>query len=196
MEHFETELKILQDNLEPKEDNNLVIEDYIPTIREIIKIFSSQGHSGGSAPFYYGNLSQVIKNTLAFKPLSPITGEDSEWIEHDHGVYQNNRCSAVFKNTKNSKPHYLNAITWQGEDDYDTFSGSVEDVRSRQYIKLPFTPKTFYIDVRREEYSKEKHGDEDYFETSDGKAKYVYRIKDKKQLDEVKEYYDFGRVSD
>jgi len=37
------------------------------------------------------------------KPLSPLIGDDDEWIEHDYGgpvTYQNKRCSTVFKDVK------------------------------------------------------------------------------------------------
>jgi len=189
MKHFERELDIMHENLEL--GDNLLIEDFIPIIKKIIKKFSKQGHSGGSAPYASGALSRTIKNVLTFKPLSPITGEDSEWGEpynHD-GSQQNKRLSAVFKKP-GEKPFYLDAIVFQGPEDWDTFSGSVEDINSCQNIKFPFTPKTFYIDVIRE---KVKPSEDDY-KSKDvvvcGDGSYVYSIKDRKQLKEVAEYYD------
>lgn len=161
-------------------------------VLELIETFSKQGHSGMSAQI----VTDIFHKLSMFKPLGPITGKDEEWSDVSEafgskGVisYQNKRCSAIFKEGKEGKPYYLDAIVWQGEDSYDTFTGVVEGVKSSQYIRLPFQPKTFYIDVKRELYDKDKHGkDARVVGCQDGD--YVYLIKDKNQLDEVAEYYD------
>jgi len=202
---FEEELKILKENMTPKtedgEDNHLIIEDYIDIIKKITKIFSKQGHSGGSAPFYSATLSNTIKKVLNFEPLSTITGKDYEWSnEIDEEVFQNKRLSSLFKNNPDSKknrnkkissnPYFIDAIIWQGEDEYDTFTGQVEDVASWQYIKgFPFTQKKFYIDIIKEKYDEHKHGKDVNYSEYDG-IKYVNLIKDRNQLKEVEEYYN------
>lgn len=195
-EFYNREIQIIKDSLSEEEKNDPefqpVIIEFEKPIKEITEIFSSQGHSGGSAPFYSGALSRAIKNILSFTPLSPITGEDSEWFEHDEQegeiFYQNNRLSSVFKNTKLGKAHSLDAIVWQGEEEYDTFTGTVEGVSSSQNIKFPFTPKTFYINVLRIFTDVETA---DSFEIHDEPGKfYHYEIKDRKQLEEVFKYYE------
>jgi hypothetical protein len=167
LKHFKRELRILGSKLE--KGDNLVIKDFIPEIESIIEKFSKQGHSGSSAPFYSGALSSTIKKVLSFEPLSPLTGEDNEWSEGSQGVFQNNRLSSVFKESDNGIAYYLNAIVWSGEKEHDTFTGTVENVTSRQHIRFPFKPKTFYIDVVIV-------GGE-------------YKIKDKDQLKEVFQYF-------
>jgi hypothetical protein len=88
---------------------------------------------------------------------------------------------------------------------WDTFSGTVQGIKSRQYIKgFPFEPKIFYIGVTREmlpvDWEEEPFfQDKDYYNISEFEAtgvknwipgdKYRYVIKDMKQLDEVWEYY-------
>ena len=66
-------------------------------IIELLEMFSAQGHSGTSAPYVLGQFNELAK----FNPISPLTGEDSEWnnISDISGeeLYQNNRCSDVFK---------------------------------------------------------------------------------------------------
>lgn len=62
-------------------------------ILDLIKVFASQGHSGFTAPYTVN----VFKRLAMYKPLSPLTGEDSEWNEIEPGLYQNKRYSAVFK---------------------------------------------------------------------------------------------------
>jgi len=196
--HFEYELNLIKKNLHP-EEGGLIIEDFIDNIRDIIETFSKQGHSGGSAPCYASTISDTIKKTLNFEPLSPIMGTDDEWTNDiDPQTFQNKRCSAIFKNnmlypTKNrnsNKPYYIDAIIWQGKEDWDTFTGKIEDVASWQYIKkFPFTPKRFYIDVIYEKYDINKHGTNVGCTTKDDED-YVTIIKDRNQLKEVEKYYD------
>jgi len=166
-----------------------------PAVIELMEVFAKQGHSGMSA-----SIVRSVFHTLAdFKPLGPITGEDKEWNDiSDHSPapdglmsYQNKRCSEIFKDGKDGKPYTIGAIVWQGQESWDSFTGRVEDIGCAHYIKLPFTPKTFRIDVIREPYdeSNPKHkASNDVVEGNDGK--YVYFIKDMSQLDEVFEYYD------
>ena len=111
-------------------------------VLELIKVFSDQGHSGMSAPMVVSLFSQLAN----FKPINPITGADDEWTEVGGDTYQNNRLSSVFKKGKDGKPYYLDAIVWRCEDG-SAFTGTVGDITSRQFIKLPFLPKTFYVDV-------------------------------------------------
>lgn len=60
---------------------------------EILEVFAKQGHSGSSAPY----VMNLVKELGMFNPISPLTGEDSEWNEVEGG-FQNNRDSEVFKN--------------------------------------------------------------------------------------------------
>lgn len=62
-------------------------------VLELITVFSKQGHSGGSAPFCLRLFNQLA----SFKPLGPLTGKDDEWNEVSDGLWQNRRCSSVFK---------------------------------------------------------------------------------------------------
>lgn len=61
-------------------------------VMELITVFSWQGHSGMSAGLVRG----LFDKAADFRPLSPLTGEESEWgtcADKD----QNNRCSRVFR---------------------------------------------------------------------------------------------------
>ena len=66
-------------------------------ILHMMQEFANEGHSGFSASYAISILTKLMD----FKPLSPLTGEDDEWVKHDYGVndvtYQNKRCSSVFK---------------------------------------------------------------------------------------------------
>lgn len=61
---------------------------------ELVEVFSNQGHSGMSAAMVSSRLSRVIQ----YKPLTPLTGEESErGGEGAVSESQNNRYSAVFR---------------------------------------------------------------------------------------------------
>ena len=62
-------------------------------VMELVKVFIKQGHSGMSASIALA----LFKQVASFLPLSPLTGEDSEWQEISPGLFQNLRCSHVFK---------------------------------------------------------------------------------------------------
>jgi len=158
-------------------------------VMELIEVFSKQGHSGMSAPI----VADIFKKLANYEPLGPITGKDEEWsdvrdIGNGKPWYQNKRCSALFKDGKDGRPYYIDAVvkrdqrgvTWSGmawlsEEDYKSGDRS-KMIDKRGYVKsFPFTPKTFYIDVRDVEVAKD---DWESF------------VVDPSQLDEVKEYYD------
>lgn len=135
-------------------------------VMELMKVFSKQGHSGFSAP----RVASLFKQLADYKPLKSIICDDNEWGEVSDGLFQNKRCHAVFKEGKNEKPYYLDAIVWRDKEG-STWTGTAKDkngneIRSRQFIKLPFRPKTFYVDV------------------------IDHIIKDEKQLVEVFKYYE------
>lgn len=62
-------------------------------VMELIQVFSRQGHSGFSANLVRGLFNKVA----AYEPLCPLTGADDEWVECSTGMFQNKRCSHVFK---------------------------------------------------------------------------------------------------
>ena len=148
------------------------------SVLELLDVFSKQGHSGFSA-LYTVN---CFKKLASYEPLSPITGEDDEWNDVSYGsdvkMFQNKRCSTLFKNGENGDPYCIEAIIWRGQDGL-TFSGRAFDAlgnayQSSQNVYLPFTPKTFYVDVIEKEITKDD---------------YESHIKDMTQLDEVFKYY-------
>ncbi len=144
----------------------------------MLKVFSLQGHSGFSAPYAINYFTTLANH----KPLTPIQGTEEEWFLHDEiegkTLYQNKRQGAIFKDDENNvRAYYLDALVWSDEDISYTGdallrkeNGDVVTYSSRQFIKFPFTPKTFYIDVVEE----------------DGE----FYIKDENQLNEALKYFN------
>jgi hypothetical protein len=198
-------------------DNRPIIEPFREEILSLCEAFGKSGQSGGSAPYTATAISQAVKKLMLQEPIMPMTGIDEEWVDVGHlgskdekeCVYQNRRCSNLFKNSE-GRAWYLDAIIWKGDtpgesgNDWDTFTGNVEGILSRQYVKsFPFIPKTFYIDVTREtltaDWTQEPFIEWDYYDTKHfeqtgekvwQKEKYRYIIKNKRQLNRVWKYYD------
>ena len=204
------EFDILEQSYDHKDaDERPIVLDFKKEILALIDKFGKSGQSGGSAPFYARAISNAVYDLCMHQPLCGITGDDQEWSDttrfgNKDTSYQNKRLSSVFKESKEAQPYYLYAITWKGESEYDTFSGTVSGISSSQYIKkFPFKPKTFYIDVVKEilpeDWTEEPFYEFDYYSNAEfektgvknwKKQKYRYSIKDMSQLDAVFEYYD------
>lgn len=181
---------------------NAIITPFAKEILALCEAFGKSGQSGGSAPYTASAISQAVKHLMLQEPICPVTGIDEEWVnvrevsEEDEMMYQNKRCSALFK-SKNGDCWYVDAIVWKGEKDYDTFTGRVyiddknfELIGSSQYTKLPFKPKTFYIDVVRVPITKEEAEKRKLHYIEDGFNECYYTVlKDPKQLDKVFKYY-------
>lgn len=65
-------------------------------VLQLLRVFSKQGHSGCSADYCVKLFTRLVE----FKPITPLTGADDEWNEVGPGVWQNKRCSSVFKDGK------------------------------------------------------------------------------------------------
>jgi hypothetical protein len=106
----------------------------------LLKVFSEQGHSGSSAPFAIGYFTKLA----AFEPLGPLTGASEEWHECSEGVFQNKRCSHVFKQADRFEGQ---AYDLQGrvfrEKDGSCYTGKDSMVP----VVFPYTPKIEYVDA-------------------------------------------------
>ena len=107
---------------------------------EIIDIFAEQGHSGSSAPYLINMLEKLLK----FEPLVPLTGEDWEWNEVGDGVFQNNRCSHVFKQADRFDGQ---AYDIQGKVFVEACGTAYTNRDSHVPVTFPYTPKTEFVNV-------------------------------------------------
>lgn len=190
-----TEIEIL--SLASKDpENRPIIEPFAEEILALCEKFGNSGQSGGSAPYTAGAICHALKHLLLQEPISPITGIPEEWMsvakESGEDMFQNIRCSAVFKVGENGQAYYLDAIVkktqtgmtyhgpfWLSKEDY--LAGNKENkLHCRQYIKsFPFTPKTFYIDVIEEEVAKD---DWEMWVKNPAQLKKVWKYYDKKPM--------------
>jgi hypothetical protein len=161
-----------------KNNPDTIIKPFIPEILSFFKKVKDPDQSGGSPLRIATEISRIVEKLCYFEPLTPLTGNDDEWIEKadEPGCYQNNRNLAVFK--KNGKAYYSRAIIWASP--VTGFFDTVEGISSTQVIKsFPFTPKTFVIDV-----------DVIIINSKTSSEGWKIKIKDREQLRAVAEYYD------
>lgn len=133
--HAERELQAIGYKLDDQEEgpNKWVMENLF----ELLEVFSKQGHSGSSAPY----VANMFKKLALFEPLGPITGQASEWMEVSDGVWQNVRCSHIFKDA-DGRAYDIEGRIFRYPDGA-CFTGK----GSRVYVEFPYTPKREYVDV-------------------------------------------------
>lgn len=109
----------------------------------MVELFAAGGHSGSSAAYTLG----ILEKVLAFKPVTPLTGEADEWTAVDSGydmVAQNKRCFHVFKRADGTA-YDINAVIFR-DPDGSTWSGS----DGSRDVTFPYMPKTEIVDRQPE----------------------------------------------
>lgn len=115
------------------DDGDEIQEQINDDILEIIEVFQRQGHSGTTGAYTI----RLVSRLLGFKPLTPITGEDSEWNEITDKLEQNRRVSSVFrKNKDNSTAYDIDARIFSDDGGKTWFSRS----GSSKPIEFPYMP--------------------------------------------------------
>lgn len=117
-------------------------------ILDIIKLFSSQGHSGFSANYSLN----ILKRLLDYKPLSAITGSEDEWEQLNYSpdlAYQSKRCPSIFKDA-DGKVYNVEARVFSDDNGHTWYNCK----ESREYVELPYEvpakPEYVIIDNQQE----------------------------------------------
>lgn len=111
-----------------------------PAVMKMVKIFAEEGHSGFSANLAINMFQRVAR----FEPLTPLTGDDDEWNECGHGVWQNRRSPRVFKNADGR------AYDTEGRVFREASGACFTSRDSRVYVEFPYSPATEYVDAPSE----------------------------------------------
>ena len=107
-----------------------------PSVMRLIEVFAAEGHSGLSANIAISLFERVARQ----EPLSPLSGEDHEWNEVEPGLYQNNRCSHVFK--KDGCAYDINGRIFRRSNGV-TYTNRDSHVD----VEFPYTPCCVWVDV-------------------------------------------------
>lgn len=140
----EQELDIIGMTGDSEDEINLAMRKHI---LHMVKEFSDEGHSGFSAPYAVS----ILQKLLMYEPLTPLTGEDSEWVDlmDDGSMLQNKRCSHVFKDS-DGRAYDIQGIVFYDinvDEDGKEFRTHFTSRDSRVYIEFPYTPSTIYIEA-------------------------------------------------
>ena len=111
-------------------------------ILQLLECFEKQEHSGSSAKYIIGMFFKLA----SIEPLSPLTGEDSEWEKVDFQTFQNIRCSRVFKNINTGAVYDIHGRIFE-EPDGARYSSNESVVP----VVFPYFPKTEVINVSTNE---------------------------------------------
>ena len=105
VEYAKSELKIIG-MLDSEDEMNKAMCDHL---LHMCEEFAKEGHSGFSANYAINCLQKLLR----WEPLSPLTGEDWEWNHVADNLWQNKRCSSVFKD-ETGKAHDIDGkVFWE-----------------------------------------------------------------------------------
>ena len=110
-------------------------------ITELITLLVEQAKDG----FNVSPSVKTLTNMLNRSYINPLTGEDDEWMEISDGVYQNLKCSRIFKdkNLFDGKPYYTEGKAFS----IDGGKSFFQNMDSRVPVEFPLyeLPETEYI---------------------------------------------------
>ena len=113
--------------------------DVVLNCTNIARVFSLEGHSGGSASI----VIPWIERALSWEPIAPLTGEADEWEDRTeisgYPLWQNKRCSRVFKDAEGAC-YDVNGKVFREPDGACYTNG-----QSRTTVVFPYTPRTEYV---------------------------------------------------
>lgn len=141
VKYAQSELKRLEDAC--KTDDARKMQRMVNShILDLIAVFGAQGHSDFSGSYALSNFKRIAD----WKPLTPLTGEDDEWMEiGDNGkggvVEQNKRYSALFReNHDNSTAHDVDDIIFSDNGGITWFTNQSKAQKYRKPIEFPWMP--------------------------------------------------------
>jgi hypothetical protein len=106
----------------------------------MVKTFAAEGHSGFSASYAIN----ALKHLLAFEPLTPLTGNDDEWLDRSQDsampIWQNRRCGRVFKTEDRCYDAEGKIFRTPGGLGYTKAESCVP-------VVFPYRPITVYVDT-------------------------------------------------
>jgi hypothetical protein len=117
-------------------------------VLKLLDVFAEEGHSGSTAPYAVN----MFKKLAMFEPLIPLTGEDWEWTEVSAGVFQNKRCSRVFKQADRfgGQAYDIDArVFYEWHTDKETgekYKSHYTSSDSFAPVTFPYTPSTEYVE--------------------------------------------------
>lgn len=122
-----------------KELDRIKSDEYFSMINTdvlaLVEVFEKQDHSGLSASITRNRFARLAN----FLPLTPLTGEESEWGT-PAGKNQNNRCYSVFRNEDGSA-YYIDGKVFSDDGGETWFTTSESAVPITFPFSVPSEPE-------------------------------------------------------
>jgi hypothetical protein len=128
-EHAKRELAIMRKNANLDKMGTEMQDNMDACLLELLEVFNKQGHSGFSANY----VLRLFNKLAMFKPLTPLTGEDNEWMPMGKNSYQNNRDFSVFK--EDGVTYTIDGYIFEDEKGF-----WYTNAKSRKNIEFPYYP--------------------------------------------------------
>ena len=146
LRYAEQELDLIGMTADSPEEMNVDMRNHI---LRMVEEFSKEEHSGLSASYTI----HVLENLLKYKPLSPLTGADSEWVEVADGLFQNKRCHSVFKNESGAWD--IDGIVFYDinvdKDTGESYKSYYTNASSKVKVVFPYIPTTKTVEALGDE---------------------------------------------
>lgn len=153
VEKAKYELDLIVKNCKDDEERKMQ-EAINKDILDIVELFANQDHSGFTAEYAIPIINKLLRQSF----VTPLTGEDDEWIEVTDGLWQNKREGAIFKQSDrfDGKAFYLDGKTFSDD------GGKSFYTNRDSWVVVDFPlyelPKTEYI-ILEDNKSEELEGD-------------------------------------
>ena len=105
---------------------------------QLIQTFEAQRWGAFETKFIVDLFSKLTQ----FQPISPLTGEDWEWVSYNENTLQNTRCHTVFKEVDSGQAFDTHSHLYR-----DAAGHCTPNPALTSYIQFPYTPKTEYVNV-------------------------------------------------
>lgn len=110
------------------------------SIIALLEVFEKQNHTTYSAQ----RTMELLSTLAVYEPLTPLTGEDSEWSPIEGTYCRNIRCPRVYKKVEGDTVGYIDTKAKVFvEENGDRFT----NYNSREEITFPYTPQTRIVNV-------------------------------------------------
>lgn len=131
------------------------IDDWVrEAVYDLLETLSKHETSGATN----GIIVDLFAKLAKFEILSPITGIDEEWCatgcfpeDGEDELFQNKRCSHVFKNGVDGKPYDIDGRVFVDQDGVSFtspyYNPKYPERSSTVYIEFPYTPNPEYVKV-------------------------------------------------
>ncbi|HNX37038.1 MAG TPA: hypothetical protein PL124_02995 [Candidatus Cloacimonadota bacterium] len=113
------------------------------TIVSLMRMLNTRDHSKQTLDL----ITTLFSELVHMKILSPLTGDESEWLPAVNGIQKNLRMPAVYRTIEGA--FYSAAIVWQDVATEKTWIGALDErIKSDHPITFPWVPASVMVRVQ------------------------------------------------